>query len=411
MKRIFDPIHHFIELDDGEVALLGAAAVQRLRRLRQLGLAYLAFPAAEHSRFSHALGALATGDRILESLRNHDDGYFKGEEDYRAQRRLLRASLLLHDVGHGPFSHACEGVLGVRHELRTEEILDLPEIAEALDRIGVDTEQVLALVVGDQLSPYPVLREIVSGPNLDADRMDYLLRDGYFTGVVHGRYDTDQLIGSLRVLDRFGTPVLGVDGRGIVALESFVLARYMMFSTVYFHHTTRQFERTLQEALRTLWPDPSALDGIDEFLQWDDFRVLEALRFSTDPAAGAVRERETRYALVAEFNAEGDLSTFEACLAALRERFGDAVWADTQEQLMHRLPLVLNGRSPTVYVRTHTGVVDAREASDLIAKITGKAYWRKLFVEKARADITEARAICRGVTSDRTLDLFGSPAT
>jgi HD superfamily phosphohydrolase len=411
MKRIFDPIHHFIELDDGEVALLGAAAVQRLRRLRQLGLAYLAFPAAEHSRFSHALGALATGDRILESLRNHDDGYFKGDEDYRAQRRLLRASLLLHDVGHGPFSHACEGVLGVRHELRTEEILDLPEIAEALDRIGVDTEQVLALVVGDQLSPYPVLREIVSGPNLDADRMDYLLRDGYFTGVVHGRYDTDQLIGSLRVLDRFGTPVLGVDGRGIVALESFVLARYMMFSTVYFHHTTRQFERTLQEALRTLWPDPGALDGIEEFLQWDDFRVLEALRFSTDPAARAVRERETRYALVAEFNAEGDLSTFEACLAALRERFGDAVWADTQEQLMHRLPLVLNGRSPTVYVRTHTGVVDAREASDLIAKITGKAYWRKLFVEKARADVTEARTICRGVTSDRTLDLFGSHAS
>jgi HD superfamily phosphohydrolase len=411
MKRIFDPIHHFIELDDGEVALLGAAAVQRLRRLRQLGLAYLAFPAAEHSRFSHALGALATGDRILESLRNHDEGYFKGEEDYRAQRRLLRASLLLHDVGHGPFSHACEGVLGVRHESRTEEILDLPEIAEALDRIGVDTEQVLALVVGDQLSPYPVLREIVSGPNLDADRMDYLLRDGYFTGVVHGRYDTDQLIGSLRVLDRFGTPVLGVDGRGIVALESFVLARYMMFSTVYFHHTTRQFERTLQEALRTLWPDPGALDGIDEFLQWDDFRVLEALRFSTDPAARAVRERETRYALVAEFNAEGDLSTFEACLAALRERFGDAVWADTQEQLMHRLPLVLNGRSPTVYVRTHTGVVDAREASDLIAKITGKAYWRKLFVEKARADVTEARTICRGVTSDRTLDLFGSHAS
>jgi HD superfamily phosphohydrolase len=409
MKRIFDPIHHFIELDDGEVALLSAASVQRLRRLRQLGLAYLAFPAAEHSRFSHALGALATGDRILESLRNHDEGYFKGDEDYRAQRRLLRASLLLHDVGHGPFSHACEAVLGLKHELRTEEIVDLPEIAEALDRIGVDTEQVLALVVGDPLSPYPVLREIVSGPNLDADRMDYLLRDGYFTGVVHGRYDTDQLIGSLRVLDRFGKPVLGVDGRGIVALESFVLARYMMFSTVYFHHTTRQFERTLQEALRTLWPDPGALDGIDEFLQWDDFRVLEALRFATDPAARAVRERETRYALVAEFNAEGDLSTFEACLAALRDRFDDAVWADTQEQLMHRLPLVLNGRSPSVFVRTHTGIVDAREASDLIAKITGKAYWRKLFVEKARADVTEARAICRGVTSDRTLDLFSSP--
>jgi HD superfamily phosphohydrolase len=408
VKRIFDPIHHFIELDDGEVALLNAAPVQRLRRLRQLGLAYLAFPAAEHSRFGHALGALAMGERVLRSLRGHDDGYFASEDDFRAQRRLLRASLLLHDVGHGPFSHACEAVLGVPHERRTEEIVALPAVEAALDLIGVDPEQVLALIEGDPLSPYPVLRELVSGPNLDADRMDYLLRDGYFTGVVNARYDADQLIGSLRVYDRFGKPVLGVDGRGLVALESFVLARYMMFSTVYFHHTTRQFERTLQEALRELWRDPRALDPIDEFLQWDDFRVLEAMRFATEPAARGVRERETRYALVAEFNAEGDLSLFEACHAALRERYGDAVWADTQEQLMHRLPLVLDGRSSTVFVRTHAGITDAREASDLIARITGKVYWRKLFVARARVDVVEARALARSVTADRTLDLFTS---
>lgn len=410
MKRIFDPIHHFIELDDGEVALLNAAPVQRLRRLRQLGLAYLAFPAAEHSRFGHALGALATGDRILQNLRAHDDGYFAGDDDFVRQRRLLRASLLLHDVGHGPFSHACEAVLGVRHEQRTEDILALPEIESCLDRIGVDPEQVLALIVGDPLSPYPVLRELVSGPNLDADRMDYLLRDSYFTGVVNGRYDADQLIASLRVLDRFGKPVLGVDGRGIVALESFVLARYMMFSTVYFHHTTRQFERTLQIALRLVWDDPAALEPIEEFLAWDDFRVLESLRFATAPAARAVRDRETLYGLVAEFNAEGDLSLFEACYAALRERFGDAAWSDTQEQLMHRLPLVLDGRSPTVFVRTNAGIADAREASDLIARITGKVFWRKLFVEKARADVSEARTLCRTVTADPTLDLFAAPS-
>ena len=103
MKHIFDPIHHFIELDDAEILLLATPPIQRLRRLRQLGLAYLAFPAAEHSRFSHALGALATGQRILESLYRHDKGYFRDEADFATQRRLLRASLLLHDVGHGPF--------------------------------------------------------------------------------------------------------------------------------------------------------------------------------------------------------------------------------------------------------------------------------------------------------------------
>ncbi len=406
LKRIFDPIHHFIELDDAEAALLDTAPMQRLRRLRQIGLAYLAFPAAEHSRFTHALGAMATGERILETLRRHDDGYFANEADYAAQRRLLRASLLLHDVGHGPFSHASEAILERRHELRTEEILALPEIENALDRIGVDPEQVLALVLGDPLSPYPVLREIVSGPNLDADRMDYLLRDSYFTGVASGRYDSDQLLGSLRVFDRFGTPVLGVDGRGIVALESFVLARYMMFSTVYFHHTTRQFERSLHTALRRVWPDPRTLDPIEEFLAWDDFRVLESVRFATDPGGRAIMDRESRFALVAEFNAERDLSIFETSYARLRERFGESIWADTLEQSMHRLPLSTEGRGPTVLVRTHAGIVDAREASDLIARITGKAYWRKIFVDRSQVDVAAARALARELVADRSLSLF-----
>jgi HD superfamily phosphohydrolase len=404
VKRIFDPIHHFIEVDDGEVALLNTAPVQRLRRLRQLGLAYFAFPAAEHSRFGHALGALAMGERIIDGLWRHDPGYFANEADFVAQRRLLRASLLLHDIGHGPFSHASEAILERRHEFRAREILALPEVAEALGRLDVDPAEVVALVTGAQ-TRYPVLKEIVSGPNLDADRMDYLLRDAYFTGVVSGRYDDDQLIASLRVFETEGRSTLGVDGRGVVALESFVLARYMMFSTVYFHHTTRQFEHLLHTALREVWPSPAALDPISEFLAWDDFRVLEAFRFATGAAARAVRDRSTLYALVAEFNAERDLSTFEACHALLCERFGDAVWADSQAQLMHRLPLAADRRTPTVLVRTHAAVLDARDASDLIARVTGEAHWRKLYVEKARADVDEARELCRSITRSHPRDL------
>ncbi|MBV8073847.1 MAG: HD domain-containing protein [Candidatus Eremiobacteraeota bacterium] len=391
MKRIFDPVHRFIELDDGEVRLVGLAAMQRMRRLRQLGLAYLAFPSAEHSRFSHALGALALGERVLGALRLHSPEYFSDDRDFDAQRRLLRASLLLHDVGHGPFSHACEAVLGRRHETRTAAILGLPEVHEALADLGVDSFEVLSLV-GGGASRYPVLRELVSGPNLDCDRMDYLLRDAYFTGVTGGSYDVDQLIGSLRVLDVRGKAQLGVDGRGVVALESFVLARYMMFATVYFHHTTRMFERVLQEALRELWPVPSALDRIDEFLGWDDFRVVDALRTRTSEAATALRDRITIYGLAAEFNAERDLTVFTACERALRERFGDAIWSDSQEELLHRLPL-----GDPVWVRTTRGTSDAREASDLIAKLSGKAYWRKIFVHKGRGDVAEARRMCHEI--------------
>lgn len=403
-KRIFDPIHRFIELDAGEVELLEAPSVQRLRRLRQLGLAYLAYPSAEHSRFSHALGALAMGTRVLDALRVHSPEAFQSDRDFAEQHRLLRASLLLHDVGHGPFSHACEAALGVRHEARTQQIVALPEIAAPLERLDVDRAEVLALITGTSIR-YPVLRELVSGPNLDADRMDYLLRDAYFTGVASGGYDSEQLIASLRVFAPDGRPELGVDGRGVVALESFVLARYMMFASVYFHHTTRAFERVLGDVLTRLWSDPRALDAIDTFLEWDDFRVVDAIRDDPGDAARALRERRTIYGLAAEFNAGRDLATYEACERALRARFGDAVWSDSQEQLLHRLPLGGDGK-PTVRVRVTGRIVDAREASDLIGKLSGKAHWRKLFVRKAGDSIEEARAVCREIIASGEMPML-----
>ncbi len=405
MKRIYDPVHHFIELTPAEARLLDCAVLQRLRRLRQLGLAYLAFPSAEHSRFSHALGALAMGTRAFDQIVRTGREFFVNDADADYQRRLVRAALILHDVGHGPFSHACEAVLGVRHEERTRAILALPEMQKHLGELDVDPKHALQLILGGAKTPYPVLSEIVSGPNLDADRMDYLLRDAYFTGVISGRYDADQLVASLRIFNvaaPSGEPhlAMGIDRRGVVALESFVLARYMMFASVYFHHTTRMFERILQRVLREVWPDPHRLDPIDEFLRWDDFRVLNELREAPSEAARALRERLRLYAVAAEFNAEHDLSTFERCEAALCDRFGaDAVWSDEQSQLIHRLPLQIDGNSRTVWVAAASGaVVDAREASDLIAKLSGKAHWRKLFVERSRVDVDEARRICRNVS-------------
>jgi HD superfamily phosphohydrolase len=399
MKRIYDPVHHFIELTTAEAQLLDSGVMQRLRRLRQLGLAYLAFPSAEHSRFSHALGALAMGTRAFDALARHGREFFVNEADVEYQRRLVRAALLLHDIGHGPFSHACEAVLGVRHEDRTRALLALPEMQAELANLDVDPQHVHDLILGVPQTPYPVLAEIVSGPNLDADRMDYLLRDSYFTGVSGGRYDADQLVGSLRIFEIEKRMVMGIDRRGVVALESFVLARYMMFASVYFHHTTRMFERILQRVLRELWPHPGALDPIDEFLRWDDFRVFNELRDSQSEAARALRERIRLYAVAAEFNAEHDLSVYERCDEALRRRYGaEAVWSDEQSQLIHRLPLQVDADSRTVWVGTASGaIVDARETSDLIAKISGKAYWRKLFVERSRVDVDEARRICREI--------------
>ncbi|MBV9719793.1 MAG: HD domain-containing protein [Candidatus Eremiobacteraeota bacterium] len=401
MKRIFDPVHHFIELSTAEARLLDLPVMQRLRRLRQLGLAYLAFPSAEHSRFSHALGALAMGTRAFDGLLARSESAFAQARDAAYQRRLVRAALLLHDIGHGPFSHSCESVLGIRHEVRTKDLLALPSVKRAIADLEVDAGELLGLIVGDPESPYPVLRELVSGPNLDADRMDYLLRDAYFTGVSTGRYDAEQLLASLRVLEPNGKPVVGIDRRGVVALESFVMARYMMFASVYFHHTTRMFERILHDVLRELWPDPRALDDVEAFLRWDDFRVLDFLDDAPSEAARALRDRIKIYALAAEFNAERDLSVFEACSRAMCERFGEEnVWADSQAQVLHRLPFGI-GADATVWVDAAGGPVDARVASDLIAKLSGNAYWRKLFVRREAVDVRNARELCARIASGR----------
>ena len=351
-------------------------------------------------RFSHALGALAMGTRAFDELVRYGRGFFGNESEVAYQRRLVRAALLLHDIGHGPFSHACEDVLEVRHERRTADILVLPDVAEGIAALEVDAGDVLGLIAEDSSSQYPALRELVSGPNLDADRMDYLQRDAYFTGIATGRYDAEQLLASLRIVRHDGHASVGIDRRGVVALESFVMARYMMFASVYFHHTTRMFEHVLHDVLRELWPSPRALDDIGEFLRWDDFRVLNSLDDSRSEAAYALRNRVRIYALAAEFNAERDLRVFEACEAALGERFGNSnVWADSQSQLLHRLPLGI-GQQHTVLVDGPSGPIDAREASDVIAKLSGKAYWRKLFVRRLpdREDaVREAREICARV--------------
>ena len=187
------------------------------------------------------------------------------------------------------------------------------------------------------------------------------------------------------------------------------MARYMMFASVYFHHTTRLFEHILHDALRELWPDPHALDPIEEFLRWDDFRVLDRLSGLHSESSRALRERIRVFGLAAEFNAERDLRVYETCERALRERFGTAsVWADEQSQVMHRLPLGAAG-GLTVWVSVGGHLVDAREASDLIGKLSGKAYWRKLFVRRDAsasrdaqdAMVREAQAVCAEILAKR----------
>ncbi len=313
-----DPVHGLVSFEAEEVqlvqALLQAREVQRLRRIRQLGLASLAYPGADHTRFSHALGAAHVMTRLVARLRQLDGElpYWQRLTSERARDAVVAA--LLHDVGHGPFSHLFEAAVpnAHHHESWSKRILldpqtEVHQILAAAD--PAMPTRLTQLIAGEHALPY--LAHAVSG-TFDVDRCDYLLRDAYFTGVSYGRFDLDWLLRSLR----FGrpspsgaAPTLAVDGlKGVPAIESFVLARLFMFQQVYFHKASRASEwalgRILSRAgylLRSGTKLPGTATGIAEllihgettlahYLALDDTSLLHALDTWCDAADPTLRD-------------------------------------------------------------------------------------------------------------------------
>jgi uncharacterized protein len=255
-----DAVHGLVAFESEEDAivpfLLETREVQRLRRIRQLGLTSLAFPGAEHTRFSHALGAAHVMQRFVARLRRIDGELPFWQRVTSERARDVVAAALLHDVGHGPLSHLFEDAMpgGERHETWTTRIIldESTELNAALRRDDAGLpRRVAELVMGRHEIPY--LANLVSG-TFDADRCDYLLRDAHATGVTYGSYDLDWLLRSLRFepTPRSAVaPGLAIDGmKGITAIESFLLARLFMFQQVYFHKSTRAAEAMVRSILR-----------------------------------------------------------------------------------------------------------------------------------------------------------------
>jgi len=253
-----DPVHGLVSFETEEEAivpaLMEARELQRLRRVRQTGLASLAYPGADHTRFAHAIGSACVMTRLIRRLRGIHEAlpYWQRLTTERARDAL--AAALLHDVGHGPFSHLFEQVLphARHHEDWTREIVLDPSTDVNRILISFDPglpERVADLVQGKHELTF--LAKAVSG-TFDVDRCDYLLRDAHFTGVRYGAFDLDWLLRSLRfgVPHNGAAPPLAIDGaKGIPAIESFLLARLFMFQQVYFHKTERASEWMLSRIL------------------------------------------------------------------------------------------------------------------------------------------------------------------
>jgi HD superfamily phosphohydrolase len=247
-QRIYrDPVHNIIPLRDDTaegrlmIRLIDAPEFQRLRRIKQLGLGLYTYQGAEHSRFTHSLGALHLMTRILDQL---SDRYQIKDQD----RAAGRAAALLHDVGHGPFSHAMENVLGVHHEQLTMQAVlsEETELWRALSSYSSELPARVASIIEGTFKP-AALAQLVSS-QLDVDRMDYLLRDSLMTGAKYGLFDLEWIINALQI-DEAGDRIY-VAARGIYAVEEYLQARYYMFRQVYFHRSLRSAEAVLRSALR-----------------------------------------------------------------------------------------------------------------------------------------------------------------
>src|SRR6266436_8250343 len=247
-ERIYrDPVHNIIRLrtdtDEGELMmrLIDTPEFQRLRRIKQLGLGLYTYQGAEHSRFTHSLGAFHLMSRVLNRL---SEKHQIDKQDHAA----ARAAALLHDVGHGSFSHVMEKVLGFHHEKWTVEVVlsEETEVGQRLRAHSADLPAKVAAIIEGRFQP-AALAQLVSS-QLDVDRMDYLLRDSLMTGAKYGLFDLEWIINALQI-DEQGDRIY-VAARGIFAVEEYLQARYYMFRQVYFHRTLRSAEAVLRSALR-----------------------------------------------------------------------------------------------------------------------------------------------------------------
>lgn len=286
MPTLRDPLWNNIRIEGPYLRLLDAAPFQRLRYVRQLGLAHLVYPGATHSRFEHALGAYHLAQETVRVL--EDQGALAGIA--AEEPAIVVAAALLHDIGHYPFSHALEELGVAHHESVAGPLLADGEVGEILrSEFAPDAPQrVLALVRGESASP---LQGLISG-SIDLDKIDYLKRDAMMCGVAYGEIDVDRLRHALVVLDdpQTGRRAIGMREKGLSALESLLFAKYQMYRNVYWHHAVRSatamYKRLVEDALL----DGALAEG--ELVSFTDEGILHALeRGSSGALLDAIRTR------------------------------------------------------------------------------------------------------------------------
>lgn len=305
-----DSIHGYIRLGDMGEALIDTPEMQRLRRVKQLGFINFVYPCATHTRFEHSLGAMHLAAKFAESI-----GLEEGE------KRTLRAAALLHDVGHGPFSHTADYLFekhDYQHEDFSEQKIHNSAISDILERHDVDPDRVCDLIHGEGR-----LGGIIAG-HIDVDRMDYLMRDAYYTGVAYGTIETETIVRAATLHDGR----LVYEEKYVSSLESLLTARYLMITPVYSHRTSKIAATMFRKAVELL----RAEDGfpVERLAEMDDPEIISRLRASdaASPLMQRIDNRELYKIAMRSDDIDQDIPAVEAAFVEETGLPSDAVLVD-----------------------------------------------------------------------------------
>ena len=390
MKVIRDPLWNNIRLDPLALTQVDTPALQRLRYVRQLGYAFLVYPGATHTRFEHALGAHHVARRTIALLAE------RGELSHvdRIEQDLTAAAMLLHDVGHYPFSHALEEIGALNHESAAAPRITGGAVADALTAAFGQSAptRVLALMHGTDTGP---LQGLVSG-SIDLDKIDYLKRDAMMCGVPYGEIDVDRLLDSVVIVPdpATGRAGVGIMEKGLSALESLLFAKYQMYRNIYWHHAVRSatamYKRLIDDALRTgALPEAGLAD-------WTDEGLLHALLPASPPLLMALRERRL-YKRLGQWSAAelGDeagewIASDRALAVQVEDRLAAELGLNAGEVLldypvktqMLGVDLPVLRRSGAVEHLTSSGLVGALNLPALSEQLYHSARWLRVFAAR-----------------------------
>lgn len=363
-KQIKDPVHGYIEVPAEILPLVDSPALQRLHHIRQLGFAYLVYPGANHTRFEHSLGAMHLASLLCRHL-----GFGT------AETRTICCAALLHDIGHGPYSHASERLMQEYTQFSHDDIreqLKEPILAKQFEKNSISPDEVAALISGSHR-----YAGIIHG-DLDVDRMDYLLRDAHYTGAPYGNFDAERLTKSLAVVDN----TIVLNDSGISAAESLLIARTLMGPSVYYHHACRIAEEMFLLACRSHFRKD--IDAVREFLTMDDVTATALLLNSdeeiTRDLINRIRTRNLYkravYAgkeLVDRDHLPQTKSGIERLHTAIAETAGVA-----PDKIILDIPPLRKEMKMDIKVRNHHDLVPFEEIVPMIAMMnaTRQGQWR-----------------------------------